>query len=91
VEKATNASGGHYVELYRASFSSYRHLAHNIVHEFGHAFSMLNGNFSSNYAKTGRNWTKTMALDEVYAYDFAASYGVPYSYGYILNLRYLKN
>ena len=91
VEQATDASGGHYVELYRASFATYRHLAHNITHEFGHAFSMIYGNFAHNYASVGKNWSKAIALDELYAYHFAYQYGVPYSLGFIINSRFLKN
>lgn len=61
--------------FYRSSFSSYRNLAHNMLHEFGHAVHYFNGDFYK-YMKGGtRTNTQLQNWREQYAFKFAFDNG----------------
>ena len=64
-----------YINFYRMAFSSYRELAHIVLHEFGHATSFLSGNFYNNYKRYGGSWNNAVLFDEVYAYRYAHNMG----------------
>ncbi|GGB70270.1 hypothetical protein GCM10007424_07760 [Flavobacterium suaedae] len=62
-----------YMHYYRSAFSSYRNLAHTILHEFGHVTSYTKGYFYSNYQSFGKSYA--INVDEVYAFQFAEIHG----------------
>jgi hypothetical protein len=61
--------------FYRSSFSSYRNLAHNMLHEFGHGVHYFNGDYFR-YMKGGnRTDTQLQNWKEQYAFKFAFNNG----------------
>ncbi len=85
---SANCSGEYYTGskdmftiVYRNSFQSYKYLAGTIVHELGHCYSRYTGLMAKNYSLMRNNWTKTMALDEVFAYSFADQFGFSFYQG----------
>jgi hypothetical protein len=93
-ENYTGSDDG-YINVFPASFwSGWSGLANNVVHEFGHAINRYNRNFASNYTSNKKNWAVTVALDEVFAYDFQSFYGFskfPFTSGLQSSLDILKN
>lgn len=79
IDNYTGSKGG-YINVFRNSFSSWKDLGSNIIHELGHAYSRHSGMFAINYGKMGGNWGDAIALDEIYAYTFARQYGVSFYY-----------
>jgi hypothetical protein len=76
-----------YVMFYRASFSSYRYLAHTMLHEFGHVSSYITHNFLNNFngnkGSFDAKWDRAIAQDELFAHEFAFKYdGIPYKETY---------
>lgn len=76
-----------YVMFYRASFSSYRGLAHTMLHEFGHVSSFITHNFLNNFngnkGSFDSKWNRAIAQDELFAHQFAFKYdGIPYKNTY---------
>ena len=93
-ENYTGSDGG-YINVFPASFwSGWSGLSNNLVHEFGHAISRYTGYFATNYVSNKHNWSVTVALDEVFAYDFQTFYGFskfPFTSGFQDSLNILKN
>ena len=74
--------------FYRSSFSSYRNLAHNMLHEFGHGVHFFNGDYFK-YMKGGnRTDTQLQNWREQYAFKFAFNNG---GRPYQKDAWYLKN
>ena len=67
-EKAASSK----VTFYKASFSSYRHLAHTVIHEIGHVIYNRLGFFAHNIKNYGYN--DAVKASEYYAYTFSAKY-----------------
>ncbi|PXY39076.1 hypothetical protein DMB65_19555 [Flavobacterium cheongpyeongense] len=68
------------ITFFKSSFASYRTLAHNMLHEFGHAYFNYTGQLAPLIAKYGDYSKKPQAYSEVYAFKFAFQYGgIPYS------------
>jgi hypothetical protein len=61
--------------FYRSSFSSYRNLAHNMLHEFGHAVHYFNGDFFKYMSGGRRTATQLQNWKEQYAFKFAYNNG----------------
>ena len=93
-ERYTGSNGG-YINVFPASFwDGWSGLANNLVHEFGHAISRYTGHFANNYISNKKNWAVTIALDEVFAYDFQSFYGFskfPLTTGFQDSLKILSN
>lgn len=76
--------------IYRGAMSSYRHLSHIILHEFGHVNSIFHGFIFQNAKKYTTN--TAIAIDEIYAYKFGKFHGgTPFGPLYEPNVNFLKN
>ena len=86
-----------WIVFYRAAFSSYRYLAHTMLHKFGHVTSYLSHNFFNNFTNNNGDftdkWNRAVAQDELFAHRFAFKHdGIPYqdSYSWQTNINKLK-
>jgi RHS repeat-associated protein len=61
--------------FYRSSFSSYRNLAHNMLHEFGHAVHYFNGDYYRYITSGNRTDIQRQNWKEQYAFKFAFNNG----------------
>ncbi|GGF10728.1 RHS repeat-associated core domain-containing protein [Flavobacterium limi] len=92
-ETYTGSDDG-FINIYRSAFTTYRGTAEKLVHEFGHAISRYTGFFANsfNYYK---DWNKSIALDEVFAYQFQDRFGFsfyqPNSNLYLVGLQRALN
>ncbi|WPO76868.1 RHS repeat-associated core domain-containing protein [Flavobacterium sp. KACC 22761] len=67
------------ITFFNSSFDSYRKLAYNMLHEYGHSYFNYTGQLAPLVGKYGTYSKKPQAYSEVYAFEFAYKYGgVPY-------------
>ncbi|MTH16408.1 FG-GAP-like repeat-containing protein [Flavobacterium sp. LC2016-01] len=67
------------ITFFNSSFDSYRTLAYNMLHEYGHSYFNYTGQMAPLMRRYGIYSKKPQAYTEVYAFEFAYKYGgVPY-------------
>ncbi|MRX40069.1 hypothetical protein GJU43_12350 [Flavobacterium sp. LC2016-23] len=72
-ETYTGSDDG-FISVYRSAFTTYRETAGLLIHEFGHAISRYTGFFDNSF-NNYKDWNKSIALDESYAYQFQDRFG----------------
>lgn len=68
------------ISFFKSSFSSFRTLGHNMIHEIGHANYNYLGHTGALVKKYGQYSNKPLSFSEVFAFKFAFQHGgIPYS------------